>query len=198
MCSHMCLRVCAWGVFVYMNFRVSVCMVSEVMTVVLTPTYTPTHAPTNARGCLFWLCLTVSDGWLTASADFCATKTAAIQLHTIQPLFLPVCHHRVSNSLRFASLTSPSQSHCTAASRGSRHTHTHHSTPRFFGRGEKRSKQSLDITTIFLRFLMESCCKIQKYLSKISVFLPCAESCFKEARSIILTKGICTTQPACQ
>lgn len=82
-----CLRVCAWGVFVYMNFRVSVCMVSEVMTVVLTPTYTPTHAPTNARGCLFWLCLTVSDGWLTASADFCATKTAAIQLHTIHHSF---------------------------------------------------------------------------------------------------------------
>lgn len=81
---------------------------------------------------------------------------------------------------------------------GEADTHTHHSTPRFFGRGEKRSKQSLDITTIFLRFLMESCCKIQKYLSKISVFLPRAESCFKEARSIILTKGICTTQPACQ
>lgn len=76
---------------------------------------------------------------------------------------------------------------------GEADTHTHHSTPRFFGRGEKRSKQSLDITTIFLRFLMETCCKIQKYLSKISVFLPCAESCFKEARSIILTKGICNS-----
>lgn len=151
MCSHMCLRVCAWGVFVYMNFRVSVCMVSEVMTVVLTPTYTPTHAPTNARGCLFWLCLTVSDGWLTASADSCATKTAAIQLHTIQPLFLPVCHHRVSNSLRFASLTSPSQSHCTAASRGSRHTHSPlHSQIFWKGREEEQAKpwHNYDIFTL--------------------------------------------------
>lgn len=136
MCSHMCLRVCAWGVFVYMNFRVSVCMVSEVMTVVLTPTYTPTHAPTNARGCLFWLCLTVSDGWLTASADFCATKTAAIQLHTIQPLFLPVCHHRVSNSLRFASLTSkPVALHC---GKQGKQTHTLTTPLPDFLEGERR------------------------------------------------------------
>lgn len=102
-----------------------------------------------------------------ASADCCSYHCSQSATHTYtHKHFLPVCHHRVSNSLRFASLTSPSQSLCTAAGRGSRHTltHTHTllcSTPIFFGREETRSEQMQDSTSLYSCFLAESCCKIR-------------------------------------
>ncbi len=191
-CAHACVYVCVWGLWVDCHVHTH---------------YTPSHSPTNTHSYLFVkLRVTVSDSGMMASAD-CSTATLQSPYHANTHAhrhtqthshihFLPVCHHRVSNSLRFASLTSPSQSLCTAAGRGSRHTLTHTllcSTPIFFGREETRSEQKQDSTAFFRFFDGELLLKFRQTFQGF-----CAESCFKEIRSIVITEGICTTRPASQ
>lgn len=86
---------------------------------------------------VFGRCLVVSEGSTnplvqTSTTTFSLYDGLRCIIHALQSYiqsankpehFLPVCHHRVSNSLRFASLSSPSQSLCTAAGRGNRLTH---------------------------------------------------------------------------
>ena len=126
----------------------------------------------------------------------CSQPATHTHIHT--NTFLPVCHHRVSNSLRFASLTSPSQSLCTAAGRGSRHTLTHTlcSAPIFFGREETRSEQNLDSLAFFIFSNGELLQKEGKRFRGFLFFLPHAESCFEEIPSIVISGGICTTRLA--
>lgn len=124
-----------------------------------------------------------ADCYVLPNCSQLATHTLA-HTHTLAQHFLPVCHHRVSNSLRFASLTSPSQSLCTAAGRGSRHTlsHTHTllcSTPIFFGRGETRSKQKQDSTAFFI---FSNGGLLQKSARRFRDFSASAQSCSKKIR----------------
>ena len=136
----------------------------------------------NTHGYLLWrtVCNSVMNDWCLHPATHTHTHTQPHrQRHTRANTF---CHHTVSNSLRFASLTSTSQSLCTAAGEADTHSHTHTIFPAplpYFLEGKRRGERKCKAAPCFAPCL-RNCCWIQTSRQTIRDFFPYAESSFKD------------------
>lgn len=156
------------------------------------PICTPSRSPLNTQGYSLWrtVCKSVmNDWWLHSTAaprhpsrlhthTYTHTYTHACrQRHTRANTF---CHHTVSNSLRFASLTSTSQSLCTAAGEADTHSHTLssplHSHIFWKGRDEERANARQRRVFRLWGTAVESRLPGRRF----GDFFPCAESSFKD------------------
>lgn len=133
----------------------------------------------------------------TATSRLHTHTHARRQRHTRANTF---CHHTVSNSLRFASLTSTSQSLCTAAGEADTHSHTlshtrylPRSTPIFFGREEMRREQTQG-STAFFALSEELPLNLDFQADDSGISFLALKVLSKIFGSIIISKGICSTR----